>query len=499
MAQTGLRKTVNFMNSIVGVSVLTLPYCFRQCGLVLGTLLLIFWSWLTYESSMMVVNTAMKTSKKTYCGLAQLSFGKMGKLTSEICILGFMMGVCTAFHVVMGDLAVHLLQGFIGEEVTQSQRVLLIFAIGWLVVLPLSLTLASDSILLSTTALVGFTCFMVVTLFHCCHRLLSSGQEVQVRFWISDGLLECLPIYGTAFSCHPQLLPMVCVKGLDVSEPHTTHAIKHAFAATLVFYTLVGSCGYVCFMDAVKGNILSNLPSSATMEGVRVVLLISVVMSIPSIIQPCRQAIGTLLFEQQVTGTFSVKGDMPLCQHVATTSILLFLTMTAGILVQDGETVLGVVGTTTGAIICYIFPSLMQSKLRKGTVSGKIVLTVGISLLITPVYANIARFSKEEIKLEPVQKVLSLFELKATTQPTLWTENTVRILMNEQTPNTALNEEKGTEYSTSDAGLEDDTHQKRTPQRNHSEINTSSENTLGPYPTPLRFLLKTPRNMSSFT
>ncbi|RXM32524.1 putative sodium-coupled neutral amino acid transporter 6 [Acipenser ruthenus] len=206
------------------------------------------------------------------------------------------MGVCTAFHVVMGDLAVHLLQGLIGEEVTQNQRVLLIFAIGWLVVLPLSLTLTSDSILLSTTAVVGFTCFMVV----------------------------------------------------------------------------VGSCGYVCFMDAVKGNILSNLPSSAMMEGVHVVLLISVVMSIPSIIQPCRQAIGTLLFEQQVNGTFSVKGDMSLCQHIATTSILLFLTMTAGILVQDVETVLGVVGTTTGAIICYIFPSLMQSKLRKGTVSGKV-------------------------------------------------------------------------------------------------------------------------------
>ncbi|MGH0138031.1 UNVERIFIED_CONTAM: hypothetical protein FKN15_027012 [Acipenser sinensis] len=63
----------------------------------------------------------------------------------------------------------------------------------------------------------------------------------------------------------------------------------------------VGSCGYMCFMDAVKGNILSNLPSSATMDGVHVVLLASVVMSIPSIIQPCRQAIGALLFKQQLS------------------------------------------------------------------------------------------------------------------------------------------------------------------------------------------------------
>ncbi|XP_041134431.1 putative sodium-coupled neutral amino acid transporter 10 isoform X2 [Polyodon spathula] len=497
MTQGGIQKTVHFINSILGVTVLTLPYCFRQCGIVLGILLLIFWSWLTYESSMMVVNTAIKTNKKTYCGLAQLSFGKIGKLTSEICILGFMMGVCTAFHVVMGDLAVHLLQGLIGEEVTQNQRMLLIFAICCLVVLPLSLT-ASDSVLLSTTAVVGFACFMVVTLCHCCHRLLSSGQEVQVRLWLSDGLLECLPIYGTAFSCHPQLLPGVCVKGLDVSKQRTMHAIKHAFAATLVFYTLVGSCGYMCFMDAVKGNILSNLPSSAMMEGVRVVLLASVVMSIPSIIQPCRQAIGTLLFEEQVNGTFSVKGDMSLCQHIATTSLLLFLTMTTGILVQDVETVLGVVGTTTGAIICYIFPSLMQSKLSKETVSGKIVLTVGFSLLVTPVYANVARVSKEEIKLEPMREVPSLFELKAT-QPTLWTETTVQILMNEQAPNAALNEEKGTEYNTSDSALEDDTRQKRPRQRNQSEINRGSESTLRRSPTLLRFLLKTSQNISSFT
>ncbi|XP_041134432.1 putative sodium-coupled neutral amino acid transporter 10 isoform X3 [Polyodon spathula] len=438
MTQGGIQKTVHFINSILGVTVLTLPYCFRQCGIVLGILLLIFWSWLTYESSMMVVNTAIKTNKKTYCGLAQLSFGKIGKLTSEICILGFMMGVCTAFHVVMGDLAVHLLQGLIGEEVTQNQRMLLIFAICCLVVLPLSLT-ASDSVLLSTTAVVGFACFMVVTLCHCCHRLLSSGQEVQVRLWLSDGLLECLPIYGTAFSCHPQLLPGVCVKGLDVSKQRTMHAIKHAFAATLVFYTLCHDGGGAC------------------------------------------GALGLCGDEHSLDNPALPPGHW----HPALRGAV--------------ETVLGVVGTTTGAIICYIFPSLMQSKLSKETVSGKIVLTVGFSLLVTPVYANVARVSKEEIKLEPMREVPSLFELKAATQPTLWTETTVQILMNEQAPNAALNEEKGTEYNTSDSALEDDTRQKRPRQRNQSEINRGSESTLRRSPTLLRFLLKTSQNISSFT
>ncbi|XP_062914994.1 putative sodium-coupled neutral amino acid transporter 10 [Mobula hypostoma] len=383
----------------------------HECGVVLGSFLLISssWlacsSWLAYSSSVMLIEAATSAKCKTYFGLAQASYGTAGKLVVEISMIGLLLGTCIAVFASLEDLVAILFLRLTGSSVTPWQLFLLLVTITTVSVLPLSLQKkVFNSAWQSLISIIFYIFLTIVLVVNCLISGLSGGLILEkVHLWHWSGIPTCLPILATSFCSHPLALTIYFnFHGQTVDEVNA--AYKQASITVVIFYIMVGLSGYLSYDESVPGNILAALSPSLVTDGIRAIFLMSLTSSFPLVILPCCQAINTLLFEdKEEDGIFSVSGEMTFHRHVIITVLIIYCTMLMGVLVPNVQTVLAVMGTTMGSIICFICPSVIYAKLHKDTFKGRIILGVGIMFLFIRT-SSMSDFTTSELSLQPVRK-----------------------------------------------------------------------------------------------
>ncbi|XP_068760838.1 solute carrier family 38 member 10-like [Montipora capricornis] len=383
----------NLVNCIIGVSVLAMPFCFQECGIILCVAAIISSSWLTKKSCELLLKAGQVSRRRNYEGLALATYGTPGKLVVETSIIGLLIGTLIAMNVIIGDLVPSIFHNLSGVEVSWTVRAVLMTILAFGVGLPLSLmrnlhSLASFSFL----SLIFYMGFVLQIFFSALPGILEGSWVYDLNYWRPENLLHSLPIFALAFSCQSQLfalyetLPEPSVKKME----GVIHTGINIVAAV---YFSVGFFGYICFYSiGVQGDMLNNYGNTMGSLFIKFGFVMSVIVSFPLMVYPLRASLHSLIF-QESSNSDNLPGGTGFIPHDRFTYMtvgIISATLLLGILFPQIEFVLALTGATMGAMIAFIFPSNIYLHIVSEQTSSrpiaKLVLVLGLVCFVTGTY-----------------------------------------------------------------------------------------------------------------
>uniref|UniRef100_A0A2A4J8U1 Amino acid transporter transmembrane domain-containing protein n=1 Tax=Heliothis virescens TaxID=7102 RepID=A0A2A4J8U1_HELVI len=394
MGTTG--QSITLANSIIGVGILAMPFCFQQCGVLLATLILLFMGLVSRLCCHFLLKSALLARRRNFEFLAFHVFGQAGKIAVEVGIIGFLMGTCIAYFVVVGDLGPQIIAKMFNINQSDILRTSIMVIVSLVCVLPLGLLRNVDSLSNVSAATIAFYfCLVMKVIFEAAGVMLTSDWNQRVEMWRPAGLLQCVPIFSMALFCQTQLfeifesLPTLSLEKMNIV---TKNAIN---ICTAVYFTL-GIFGYVAFASRdISGNILMSLSPTMASDVIKLGFVMSLAFSFPLIIFPCRASLYSFLYKKVHSShhdhiiNHSIPETTFRCITVAIVACSLFISL----LIPNIELVLGLVGSTIGVLICVVFPAAcfvnVTFKNTNERVLAKGVLVLGLVIMVLGTYANL--------------------------------------------------------------------------------------------------------------
>jgi amino acid permease len=100
---TSGQSVVNLINCILGAGVLGYPYCFKSCGVVLATIIMVVSLIACRLSYQLLLHCSHITNLKTYEEMAERALGKFGRQIVELCTAALNLGCVIAYINILAD------------------------------------------------------------------------------------------------------------------------------------------------------------------------------------------------------------------------------------------------------------------------------------------------------------------------------------------------------------------------------------------------------------
>ncbi|XP_053658222.1 putative sodium-coupled neutral amino acid transporter 10 [Anopheles marshallii] len=401
--ETNTVQTVTLTNSIIGVGILSMPFCFQRCGIVLSILLLLLSSYVTRLVCSYMVKSAIISRRKNFEQIAFYAFGSGGKLLVELCVVGYLLGTCIAYFVVVGDLGPQITAKILSMHESDSLRTWVMIVVTIVCIIPLGMLRNVDSLASVCTASLGFyLCLVLKVVSESSERFQHTGWFERLDLWNWSGILQCMPIFTMALSCQMQIFEVYATMP-TTSLDKMSRVIRQSTNICTMIYVAIGFFGYVAFNGhRFSGNILVDFTPSFASDIIKMGFVLSVAFSFPLAIFPCRVSLYSLLYKRASDGHMYI----PESKFRPLTIAIVVVALIFGLMIPSIEVVIGLVGSTIGVAICLIIPAACYMTICKTNISEKqlaqVMIAFGFIIMVLGTFANLQAIDRApERKYDP--------------------------------------------------------------------------------------------------
>jgi len=228
-----------------------------------------------------------------------------------------------------------------------------------------------------------------------------------------EGFFLALPIFVFAFSAQAALFPIYN----DLKKSKGTHRdmfviVNWSMVLTALSYGFCGGIGVEGYPVGTKGNITLNLPNGIPVSILLITMAISIILSIPVVLWPMRESLDQLIIScwrkyqkkpQKTDPTipydnFSVLSYL---RYTLETLFLIGLSLLIAIGIPSFATILGLSGSLTKMIICFLFPCIFFIRLSENRYPAYLkimawgLLVVGVLAGLTSAVITILEYQKK--------------------------------------------------------------------------------------------------------
>ncbi|OVA17229.1 Amino acid transporter [Macleaya cordata] len=395
----------NVSTSIIGAGIMSIPATLKVLGVIPAIILILVIAILSDVSVDFLLKFTNSGKSTTYAGVMGESFGRVGSVVLQICVMITNLGSLIIYLIIIGDVlcgtgisqsegeegsTVHLgiLQEWFGIHWWNSRSVAILFIVIF-VMLPLVLLKRVESLRFTSAISVFLAVVFVAVSTVMAISALWEGKTKSPKL-LPDlanqasflQLFTAVPVIVTAFTFHFNVHPI----GAELSKPSDMiRAVRISLLLCAAIYCAVGFFGYLLFGDSTMPDILANFDQnfgstvgSLLNDTVRLSYALHLILVFPLLNFSLRVNIDGLLFPKWPLLASHTARFIPL------TCILLVFIYIAAIAIPNIWYFFQFIGSTTALCLAFIFPGAIVLRDVHGisTRRDRILAVVMIALAV---------------------------------------------------------------------------------------------------------------------